>query len=261
MKKIFILTTIVLIAGLSTNLNAQDMVTGGIDTVTVGSKMPYAVDASITPDALMNASQFDWFVTDNTDAVTTTGFTVDETKDGGTGYYTSDSVNINWTAAAGTQFKVKVAEVSMPKFGTGCAGSTEELAVEVVALPSIDFQNASGGGCALTTFDIPLNLTGYGPWTVEFTVEKNSSGSPATHTSKKGSLSTKGTVTTLNLTLDNTHLSGTGLYEVVITKIFDRISTKSLTELNGTLPGTNLFTLGINPTPVTEPIRHLENVY
>lgn len=267
-KRINLSIAVIVLLGLSSYTFGQSMVAGGTDTVTVGSKVAYSVDPDpvILADPNMDPSDFDWFFTDMSDVVTSTGMSVEETKSGS--YYDADSINVTWSAAAGSQYKVKVAEVSVPQFGSGCRGNEVEQNVQIVARPTIDFQGAApyeGGGCGVSTFDIPLSLSGYGPFEITFTVEKNQDGSPVTHTETIGYVGDNGTVTTYNLSLDNTHFSGNGRYDVVITNVADRFSAKSLDQSAvasqaSDLPGTNLYTIGIAPTPTTSPIRHLRNL-
>lgn len=255
-----------MVAAIGINLMAQ-MEAGGIDTLTIGSSATYEVtpDPAIAADANMNASQFNWFFTDASDNPISSGIVVTETPDGGTGYYAESTINVAYTAGtypAGTSIKVKTAEVSQPIYGTGCMGSNEEVGVFFVPVPTVAVNGTSAGGCGITTQDIPLNITGYGPYDITFTVEYNDAGTTSTFTETIGAVSNKGGSThALNLTVNTTtHMtSGSGKYDIVITNIVDRFSSKSTAAIAGSV-GASAFTIGINPTPTTQPIRHIQNL-
>jgi hypothetical protein len=268
MKKIIIIG---LMAVFSVGLMAQTMEQSAADTATIGSKMIYQVtpDPVIVADVNMNASHFDWNFSQTDDtpiANSGAGITLDETV-AGSGYYAESTINVTYTAAtypAGTTIKVKTAEVTQPIFGTGCTGSTEEINVFFVAVPTVAVNGTSGGGCGITSWDIPLNITGYGPYDVTFTVEYNQGGSTVTHTESVGAVANKGGSThSLNLTVNTTtHLnSGSGRYDIVITNIVDRFSGKSQVAIAGSVNGSaDTYTIGVNPVPTTQPIQHIRNL-
>jgi hypothetical protein len=243
---------------------AQQMVEGGVDSVVVGSTMPYAV----TPDAtiaamtsVMNPSQFRWMMTDESDNVVTTGFTIAETP--AAGLYAEDSINVTWTGAAGSTYKVKTTEVSQPKYGASCDGNITELFVEVLDVPSVGL-NGSGpfqsSGCGLTGDTISVDVSGIGPWDVTFSVEFDDNGSPTEFTETIGSIGMNGSFT-LDLVLnDVNHLTnGSGKYDVNLINVVDRISSKSLTNVPGTVKTTGEYVIGIYPAPNTGAIRHINN--
>jgi len=264
MKKIVLVG---LVAGLGLNLvMAQTMEQSAVDTATIGSKMIYEVDPdpAIAADANMNASRFDWFFTDDVDATITAGITLDETPSGGS--YAESQINVTFdggTYGAGTSIKVKTAEVSQPLFGTGCSGNEQEIDIFFVAVPTVTLANGSGGGCGITSASVPLSVNGYGPFEVSFTVtHTDAGGSNTVHNYQEtiGVVSDKG-ASSLNLVLNTTdHLvDGTGIYEVVVDDITDRFSQKSQVAIaGGVTSGT--YTIGINPTPTTQPIRHIRNL-
>jgi len=259
MKKIVLIG---LVSAISLGMMAQTMETSSADTATVGSKMIYQVDPDpvIAADANMNASRYNWFFTDNADAPIVAGITLDETPSGGS--YAENTINVSYDAAtytAGTTIKVKTAEISQPKFGTGCTGAEEEINVFFTAVPTITLANGSTGGCGVTTASVPVDVNGYGPFEVTFTVSYNG-GAPATFTQTIGSVADKG-ASSLNLSLNTTnHLtSGTGAYAVEVTNITDRFSQKSQVAIAGTATS-NTYTIGINPTPTTQPIQHIRNL-
>jgi hypothetical protein len=264
MRRIIILG---LMLGMSLVLIGQTMELSGVDTVTVGSKMIYEVvpDAVIAATPSMNPSHFDWYFTNASNVVISSGIVLDETPDGTTGFYSESTINVAFDAGtylAGTTIKVKTSEVSQPKFGAGCSGNEEEIDIFFVDKPTVEIVGTSGGGCSATAVDIPLNVTGYGPFDITFTVERNQSGSTIAFTETIGSVSNKaGSVHSLVLTVNTTkHLIGTtGRFDIVITNIVDRFSGKSSTAITGSVSSPN-YTIGINPTPVTQPIQHIRNL-
>lgn len=243
---------------------AQQMVSGGVDSVVVGSTMPYGV----TPDAtiaamtsVMNPSQFRWMMTDESDNVITTGFTVAEVP--AAGLYAEDSINVTWSAASGSAYKVKTTEVSQPKFGASCDGNTTELLVRILDVPTIGLNGSApfqSGGCGLSSDTISIDVSGIGPWDVTFSVEFDDNGSPVEYTETIGSVGMNGNFT-LDLVLDDAnHLTnGSGKYDVNLLNVTDRISAKSLTDVPGTVTTADEYVIGIYPAPNTGSIRHINN--
>jgi hypothetical protein len=271
MKKLILIG---MMAGLGFNLMAQaSMEESDVDTVTIGSKVAYSVDPSIAPDALMDASKYNWFFTTNADANLAWGaaenIRLEEDTLGNGNLFDEDSLNVSFEIAAGlaagTTIKVKVQEVSQPKFGQGCSGSIEEQQIFFVARPSFDFANTqrTGGGCDvdLDTVDISLSVDGYGPFVVSFTINGG-----AVQTQTLGDASIRGTNIPLTLRLNqDDHLTGgVGSYVVAFTNIADRFTAKSLDQTRiasqaGEFPADS-YTIGINPSPTTQPIKHIRNL-
>jgi hypothetical protein len=265
MKRIVLLG---LIIGLGMNLMAQSMEQGGIDTVTVGSSVTYAVDPDpvTAADVNMNASHFDWFFTSDAggSTVITAGITVAETQlsDG----YAEDSINVAYDSATylpGTTIYTRVAEVSQPMYGTSCRGNEQVQEVFIVNEPFVTLVTGSTGGCGITQDTVPLTVNGYGPFNVDFTVTYyDAANNPTVHNYSEsiGAVSDQG-ANSLDLILNTTsHLTdGTGRYEVVIDDITDRFSRKSMVALTGNVTS-GTFTIGINPVPTTQPIRHIRNL-
>lgn len=265
MKLKNIITSIALVA-ISSGLYAQTMVTTDPDTVTLGSTMPYAVtpDPIIAGMAGMDPSDFYWTVTDDADVDLADGaiFNILQGNSGDT--LSNDSITIEWGTSTG-DYKVKVAEVSNPQFGEGCMGDTEERGIMIVDVPSMVFDGTSGGGCGVTTWSIPLDVSGYGPFEVDFTItydDGSGPGAPETVTDRVvGAVADAGTGLSLTLDLTAGDLDeGDGTYTVEITDVTDAISRKSLVDVAGDT-NTDQYVVGVYPTPDTSPIRHIENVY
>lgn len=256
MKKVIMILTGFALA-FTMNVNAQTMVADGeVDSVTIGSLMQYEVtpDATIAGMANMYNSHFEWVISGSN--------TPEEADSASTGLYTQSTITVRWAGSAGDNPTVSVAENSRPYFGTGCADATPETqSVLLLAKPTAAWNGATtGGGCNVTTYDIDVDVSGVGPWIIDYTVSKDGGAAAPKTSAAIGSASDKGS-NTITLPLDASHFSGVGVYTVNITAISDRISRKSIdaADLSGSLPGT-AYTIGINPTPNTGTIRHIQNL-
>lgn len=215
-------------------------------------------------------------------------------------WVTQNEISVTWadpTVVAGTQYVIRVTEHSNPlgagNFTLGCEDATPEIRnVYVLARPTIDWGTAQTTGCGITpgaasTFYVPLDVTGLGEWEVTYSVTYNGAAYIASTTS--AALGTATTVTSdatviaeaaATKNLEGTPDSGTdglpvvlngggtlngyGYYDVTITNITDRISRKSLdmalvASQVDDIPAT-AYRIYVNPTPVTNPIQHLENL-
>jgi hypothetical protein len=252
MKRILIIVTITL-AAIAANVQAQ-MVSGGVDTVSVGSQMPYAV----TPDAnieamvgsgLLDQSQFDWIIESGTGTINTT--------QSGLSLY-PDSILITWGGSP-EDAQISVAENSVKSGAVLCAGAKQTLDVVIVDLPTLD-ATYSTAACGLSNHSVPVDLTGIGPWEISFEIEYTDlSGSTSTFNDSETVGTIGSTDGTYNLPINLTSLSGVGSgeYTVSITSIDDRISSKALNDINGT--ATASIQIISAPTPNTGAIRHIDN--
>ncbi|MBN1789923.1 MAG: hypothetical protein JW830_05460 [Bacteroidales bacterium] len=276
-----------------------DAVTTTSDYVTIGSRVPYYVAPDGTIGAMatagtMDYSEFQWEVLTSllaplaiTPATYTDGaLTVGE---GLAPWVEENEISVTWAApaVAGTQYVLRATEHSNPlgagNFAFGCADLTPEVRnVFVLAAPTVAFNGTQGGGCSTapgSTFYVPLNITGLGDWDVTYTVSYNggAASAPATYTLTVAD--PIGTVTDANVIAESVlarAANGTpttstdglaivlpaaqyGYYDVAITGFTDRISRKSMDALTAvTAAGT--YRIFVNPTPVTSPIQHLENL-
>jgi hypothetical protein len=269
------------------------------DYVTIGSRVPYYVapDATIAAMAgagTMDYSEFQWEVLTSAlaplaVASETYGGAALTVGEGTAPWVEENEISVTWAApaAAGTQYVIRATEHSNPlgagNFTFGCADATPEVRnVYVLAVPTVAFDGASGGGCSIapgSTFYVPLNITGLGDWDVTYTVAYNggAAGAPATYTLTVAD--PIAAVTDANVIAQSTQArdaDGTpststdglaivlpaaqyGYYDVAITGFTDRISRKSLDALTAvTAAGT--YRIFVNPTPTTNPIQHLGNL-
>ncbi len=253
MKKIAI-SLVITLAAIAANVNAQSMVAGGVDTVSVGSQMPYAV----TPDAnivtMVNAgmledSQFDWNIVTGTGTINTTQTALS---------FYPDSILITWGNSP-ENAQVSVAENSIKNSAVLCSGGSQTLSVVIVNLPTLNV-TYSTADCGVKDYSVPVNLTGYGPWDIAFNIEYTDlSGNTSTFSDSKTIGAVGDTDGSYNLPVNLTSLSGVdaGQYSVSITNIDDRISSKALNDIKGT--ATASIDIIAAPTPNTGVIRHIEN--
>jgi hypothetical protein len=278
MKKVVLLTALLVIGFLQVRSQSYVLSTVAgetIDSVTVGSRMSYMVDPDATISALsyMNPSVFKWAfsnaLTINKENGTASTPVVTEP-----GYIVENAVSAIMPSGAGN-FTLSVNEKSQPKAGTGCDGDIENLSITAFPRPTINFSGVqSNGSCAAASYNLPLVLTGYGPWTIEYSISFNA-GAPVSYTIAGGNALTVGAVANkpgligtpaFSLSIPAAQLSGgVGEYNVVILNVYDRIALKSLDRaLVGSiatdLPAANSYKLYIYPTPNTSPIKHIKNI-
>src|ERR1035437_1993670 len=132
------------------------------DTVSIGAEMPYMVvrDATISGSSLYNPSGFKWVLSNPGASFTST---LNTATIGGSGiYYLEPNVTVKFPNTPGL-ITLSTTESSSPKFSPtgGCDGNKKDLAIEVIALPSVpDLANVdtAQGGCSAAA-----------PYTVKFT--------------------------------------------------------------------------------------------
>jgi hypothetical protein len=265
------------VVGITFTANSQTyVISAGADSrdsVTVGSRAGYRV----TPDptivalsAIMNPSIFQWVFSSAAPILKPDGTAATLVSPG---FYSDTAISGVMPVAAGT-ITVSVLERSQPKVGTSCDGLVQTLNIDVLPRATVTFTGTGNGACSAQNYNIPVNLTGFGPWTVEYSITYTTfagvSSPPVTYTIGGGTAATLGTVsnhgaTSLNLPILTAQLSsGMGTYAVNIINVFDRFAMKSL-DLTlvdsqvGDLPAA-AFDLFIYPTPTTSPIKHVKNM-
>jgi hypothetical protein len=269
------------------------------DYVTIGSRVPYyvapdAIIGAMATAGTMDYTEFQWealtsllaplAITPETYAGA--ALTVGE---GLAPWVEENEISVTWAApaVAGTQYVLRATEHGNPlgagNFAFGCADATPEVRnVYVLAIPTVAFNGTEGGGCSTapgSTFYVPLNITGLGDWDVTYTVAYNggAASAPATYTltvaDPIGGVTDANVIaqSTLARAANGTPTAATdglaialpaaqyGYYDVAITGFTDRISRKSMDAL-GAVTAAGTYRIYVNPTPVTSPIQHLENL-
>ena len=230
-----------------------------IDSVTVGSRMPYRVaPQDNVPTGL--TVQCKWLFSNGAPIQSLAGATLTGVDD----YY--DGVNeisvVMPTATGDITINTNVRYM----MGTTplCATATDNTyAVRVVPRPTISWAETPVPivACVATPVTIPVTVTGYRQFEVEYTVEYWST------FDKSGSSTTNSewvVLTGNQLIFPETMFPATGVYEISITNITDRISRKSLdmslvAAQSSDLPG-GAYTVMIIPAPTTNPLQHIKNM-
>lgn len=251
-------------------LNYVSKTTSAVDTVTVGSVMPYQVSGDVNFHALRKQSLFDF--SDFTWSLSggTAGTDYDLRNLSGNASSSpaakDTTVSVKWLKTG--PFKVNVQEKPVPATGMpaiSCNADVEEMDVLVVARPTLAFPaSAMTGGCGVagTTVNIPVNVTGTGQYDVTYSIDYTPlTGSGSNKVTSK--LVTIGSyqpgAQSLNLTYDVT-AGEYGVYTVTIEKLSDRISRKSgVATLATDIPSTT-FKIYSYPAPNTNPVTHIRNL-
>jgi len=289
LRKIAIIA-IILGAGLSSY--AQSFVADGLnDTVTTGSNARYMVARDpLVNTALFNSSGFNWANTGGNTFTLIGGGVVPAT--GGSGAHTPDGssdsnrVAMIITGAAGSSFNVTTQEVSRPKVGSGCVGAITSQVVKVVALPVLASYGANNGSCAAPApLEVPVKLTGYGKYDVTLNVKAftlvgvaiNPAAGVNLDLSLQDNVQTTETARADSFAIpmatltaaNNATLPASCYFVITITDLQDRISEKTngfnwLThsnELANSQVGVGSWKYYVYPTPTTQPIQHIQNMY
>ncbi|MDR1672134.1 MAG: hypothetical protein LBS09_01525 [Bacteroidales bacterium] len=274
MKTLYIKTAIIscIAVILSVNLSAQNYVTfqsdarETIDSVTVGSRMPYrmAGDADIAAletSGVMDPSIFKWQFSPSLTILNFAGTAATPAPGGETDYYEEKVISVVMPITVQT-ITLTVNEKSQPKVGTGCEGTDSVAHIQVVARPTLAWPGTSAvGGCVATAVDILLTLTGYRDWIVTYNIAYTpyATGSPTTTTT--GQTATIGNNRTMSIPASV--FPNEGKYEITVTNLTDRISRKSLDQTlvaatAADIPSTP-YTVHVYPTPDTKKLEHVRN--
>ncbi len=269
--------------------------TESIDTVTVGSRMPYkmAGDPVIVGLAAQNKmkSEFKWaFYTGYLSTVTGTplawainkGTTLTSatasTDAAYPNYYTDKEINVVMPGSPG-QYSLVVNERSiiLPSNVAGCTGTDSIARIQVVAKPTLQWPTVKEtAGCAATAVTIPLTMTGYGKWIVSYTVKYTKlDGTGATtlgtytavEVGTDGRKSGQYDIVIPAANLDNLQTDKSGIYTITINTLTDRISRKSLDQTSvAAVVGTHIpaaadvYTVNVYPAPKTKKLEHVKNM-
>ena len=237
-----------------------------IDTVTVGSRMPYFV-APQTPVTDMSF-EYKWVFGPTSLAIL--DFDGDPLTTGGTAnYYAENEISVVMPSAPG-MLTVNTNVQSLVGGTVLCApGADDTYNIQVVPVPTMVWKGTDLLLCGDVTSDVPVDiaLTGYGQWMVNYEIVKSDldGSSPGSPTSVPDvAIGTTANVigTTpddFTFLIDESNFSGVGLYKVTITQLTDRFSRKSLDLVNGTFPATS-FEIKVYPTPTTNKLQHIKNM-
>ena len=231
-----------------------------VDSVTVGSRMPYKVEAQ-TPVTGLDF-EYKWLFSSGLSVQTLNGVTLT----GNGNYYGSNEISVVMPATAG-DLTINANVRTLSGTTVLCSAPDDDVYyVKVVARPTIKWAtNGSVIGCSAQAVNIPLTaLTGYKQFEIAYTITYyntfDKSGG-ATSTSSGYVVLTGNNLNFPASAFDN----GLGLYEIEVTGITDRISRKSLDmTLVASTPGdlpVDAYKVYVYPAPTTNPLQHIRNIH
>jgi hypothetical protein len=238
-----------------------------IDTVTVGSRMPYFVE----PQTAVTGLGFEYQWTFSATGLTILKYdgTGNATAGTGANFYKENEISVKMPSTAGA-ITVKTNVQSLAGTTVLCSGTEATNNIQVVPVPTMAWKSTEAmKQCTPVSADIPIDiqLTGYGQWMVNYSIVKSDfdGTNPVAAVNKTDvAIGANGnavgaTATDFALNIPEAEFANVGLYTIEVTKLTDRISRKSLDVVAGTLPTTK-FQIFVYPTPVTKPLQHVKNM-
>lgn len=257
---------------LSGSLQAQAWVLSSdpgesVDSVTVGSRAGYKINydplIKSFPASIMDPSVFDWKFSGSQPVLPLNGTTTPLTAADAQGFYTDTAISMIAPDTIGLMY-LTVHEKSRPLIGSGCADPLgQKLPIRVLPRPTLKLDSIMGGNSKATTFNIPMKVTGYGPWIVEYSIITNATTTSVTDTLGSVTDAVGNQPKDLLLTVKsplNADLTG---ITVTFTNILDRVSNKSLDKTlvksqAADLPESS-YKYFVYPEPKTQKIIHQRN--
>jgi hypothetical protein len=236
--------------------------TESIDSVTVGSRMPYKVDAQPTVAITDYSFEYKWLFSPalTVQSLAGAGLT------GNSGYYDSNEISVVVPATAG-DITVSTNVRSMYNGVELCTAEATDVTNTIRVLPRPTVQWTSNQpvvGCVAADVNIPVTLTGQKQFEIEYIIDyydkwDKSGGLTSSSSSAYMVVPANGI-----LTFPASTFVANGLYEIRITGITDRISRKSLDmSLVASVPAdlpASPFQVNVVPAPVTNPLQHVKNI-
>jgi hypothetical protein len=244
------------------------------DTVTVGSRMAYKMEALSTAGLTF---EYKWQFTgggSHTWKIKKLDDSDEATTGTGADFYKENEISVVMPATPGA---VTLTADIQSLFGVNVMCSTLEdttVNIRVVPAPTLAWSgtlempvcipiNGSIGDVL-----IPITLTGYGQWEVSYTIRKmdydgsNPGSVSPLIASVVGTTADRPETTAkpFQLNIAGANFSGEGRYDVVIDGLTDRISRKSLDAVDGSFPNNNAFSIYVYPMPTTQKLQHVKNM-
>lgn len=228
-----------------------------IDSVTVGSRMPYKV----TPQTAITGLTFEyqWLFSPSLTVQDLDGTNL---TNKGSNYYDESEISVVMPATTGNI--TLTSNVRNLLNGVElCTGVSATNTITVLPRPTITW---TAGGitaiCDAQDVTIPVTLTGFREFEVAYTVTHytNYDGT-GTETSSSVSYAV---ISGSDLVIPESAFSANGLYEITVVNITDRISRKSLdmslvAAQTADLPP-DAYKVLLIPAPTTQPVQHIRNV-
>ena len=228
-----------------------------VDSVTVGSRMPYMVTAQTGVPAGLTA-QYKWLFSPAIVIQNLDGSALTNTTDN---YYTTNQISVVFPSLGDVTISTNV------RYWTGttdlCAAAVDaDNTIRVIPRPTITWTAGEVAGCVAMPVTIPVTVTGYKQFEVNYTITHytefdKSDTSPATTDAWV-------VLTGNSLIFPAATFPATGIYDIKITNITDRISRKSLdmdlVKAQATDLPTGVYSVKIYPAPQTNPLLHIKNM-
>ena len=240
-----------------------------IDTVTVGSRMPYFVAPQATVPGLK--FEYKWLFDPTLAILNYAGSPA--TPGTGAGFYVENEISVVMPAVGSIKIGTNVQSLLVSTGAVLCpADATDvEYNIQVVAKPTLSWTSTEETFCGNTSpVNIPFSLTGYGLWEVFYEVDYTALTTGATPTNivpaTKVEIGSNGSKAgAYSFDLPAATFTNPGKYEIRIKNLTDRISRKSLTPIiaaAGTeIPAaTAVYTVNVYPAPTTNPLQHIKNM-
>lgn len=235
-----------------------------IDSVTIGSTMPYMVKGDLKMHQLRNIgaltfSDFNWNLSG--------GGTL-RNKDASGAQGAKDTVvSVIWNTAGLFNLTVEEKPVVASGPAFSCTGTSQKLPIRVLPRPTITWgAGPSANGCNVdgTTITVPYSAAGTGQYTVTYRIHFTPLSGAASDVVASTPVPNLGNYTsgTQSFNISYAVPSGAyGKYEVFIENVTDRISRKSgiTTSQAGDIPAA-ATTFYAYPSPTTQPIQHIKNI-
>ena len=232
-----------------------------IDSVTVGSRMPYKVAAQENvPSGLI--AQYKWLFSTTSPAIVIQSLALTPTDlTGADNYFTANEISVVFPSLGDITISTNV-RYMMGSTPLCAAADDTDNTIRVIPRPTIKWVADEVVGCVAMPVTIPVTVTGYKQFEVMYTI---------THYTTFDKTDDTPTTTNAWVVLTGNSLifpastfSATGVYEITITNITDRISRKSLdmdlvkAQMNDLPEGT--YAVKIYPAPQTKPLQHIKNI-
>jgi hypothetical protein len=245
--------------------NNEDYPGEKVDTVTVGSRMPYFV----APQDEVYGMTFEYKWVFGPTSLPILNFAGDVVTAGSSeGFYAENEISVEMPSEPG-ELTVSTNVQSVVGGTVLCApGEDVTYNIQVVPAPTLEWDGNSPLLLCVSNLssEIPvgIQLTGYRQWMLDYKIVKyNLDGSDLEDFTP---IAIEDVVIGENTNINKTStfaIDGSnflpGKYSVTITKLTDRISRKSLDFVDGNYPESS-FDIMVYPAPTTKPLQHIRNM-
>ena len=233
-----------------------------VDSVTVGSRMPYYVAPQTATTGL--SFEYKWLFSPVLQVQDYAGATLPETVSG-SNYYTANKISVVMPGTAGDiTITTNVRSVFTATGTVLCDDADVPNTIRVLPRPTIKWDaSVPEVGCVASAVTIPLTLTGNTQFEVAYIIHYYA-GYDNTGTLTSSSSEEYVVLSGNNLVIPASAFPSNGLYEIEVTSITDRISRKSMDMTLVASQATDLpddpFQVFVYPAPQANPLQHIRNM-